>query len=126
MAKATATILSYPAADKTKLAGVAEGAEANIGEEFTPGEQTKLAGLNFQHGVIAGVSQSWNAISFGTPFDSVPNVFFAFEVEASGNPADFQGCYYRNLTVSGVEVWYKEIDGEALNIRWLASDVGNS
>ena len=45
MAKQTATLLSYPAADKTKLAGVAEGAEVNVGEEFTTGEQTKLAGV---------------------------------------------------------------------------------
>ena len=45
MAKATATVISYPAADKTKLEGIEEGADANIGEEFTTGEQTKLAGV---------------------------------------------------------------------------------
>lgn len=45
MAKATATVLSYPAADKTKLAGIEESADANVGEEFTISEQTKLAGV---------------------------------------------------------------------------------
>ena len=45
MATQTATIISYPAADKSKLAGVADGAEVNIGEEFTASEQSKLAGV---------------------------------------------------------------------------------
>lgn len=31
--------------EKTKLGGVEEGAEVNIGEEFTMGEQTKLTGI---------------------------------------------------------------------------------
>ena len=45
MAKQTETIISYPAADSTKLAGIEDSADANIGEEFTTGEQTKLVGI---------------------------------------------------------------------------------
>ena len=74
------------------------------------------SGINVKSGSLVPVAKTWVAVSFATPFASVPAVAGAMSKNAAWS--------LRNIAVDGFEVYLNTTGNNTF--WWIATNAGNS